>query len=474
MATDKVIGLDLTKRDGFNKAITGRVGDKGQSYLFKLFNNGLLFDLEDAQSIALLGLTPSGYYVDAVGFPQEDGTVKVELPSAFNAEMGYFQRCFIRVTTHDGEIFSTQDLIYYSYGDADISTGGGSDYIGRVEDLINQLNKVAQDFEDGLNSKYDELVQEMQQTTDALEDLQQKMADLISQGAITKPQADASYMGKVATDVVAEDWNTLTTVGTYTVGNATGANRPDDFTFGTLLVQGNGISKTQTAISATKMFFRRQSNTTTWGNWVELGTTRNMYTKTEIDTKLANVATSGEVNTGTNNTKPITPKALKDSTYTNAVDVVDLMKANLPFTETFGEGTPLSPVTTGGTIVPLGSSVGGGLGYVEKRPYTINGNGTLTFTRNCKFLMNTGLYLIVGDTNPTDYLYVSVYKNGNLISDLVMQGAATGVTLRLTWSATGQAIVDFSTGDVLSLRVQLRGGKQAYHVRHMATTITEL
>lgn len=322
---DKIIGLDLSKRDGFNKAITGRVGDKGQSYLFKLFNNGLLFDLEQAESIALLGLTPSGYYVDAVGFPQEDGNVKVDLPSAFNAEMGYFQRCFIRVTTKDGEILSTQDLIYYSYGNADISAGGGADYIGRVEDLINQLNEAADEFEDGLNTKYNALVQKMQDTTDALEALQQQMADLISQGAITKPQADSYYMGINHPRVTNQDWNTLVKIGTYSVENATGANKPS-ISWGTLLVQGGTQMITQLAIASGKMYYRRQlGDATSWGNWFEVGNASDFYKKTEtynrteIDNKLANVkptvATGAEVNLGTDNSKTVTPKALADSTY---------------------------------------------------------------------------------------------------------------------------------------------------------------
>lgn len=325
---DKIIGLDLSKRDGFNKAITGRVGDKNNTYLFRLFNNGVLFDLTKATQIALLGLTPTGYYVDAVGFPQADGTIKVDIPSAFNAEVGYFQRCFIRVVTTDEEILSTQDLIYYSYGNADISAGGGKDYIGRVEELIKELNEAADNFTNDLMDKYTKALADLQDLTGKMDSLDARMDALESGGALMKTEANALYMNIRSTPIKNNDWNTLTAVGTYSVEGAIGANAPANNVWGTLLVQSkkhNDDMLTQFFVGDQSTYYRRKQGSTTWSAWIKLGNAADFYTKketysaTEIDDKLANVkptvATGAEVNLGTDNSKTVTPKALADSTY---------------------------------------------------------------------------------------------------------------------------------------------------------------
>lgn len=325
MAENKIIGLDLTKRDGFNKAITGRVGDSGNKYSFLLFSNGILFDLTQAKEIALLGLTPSGHYVDAVGVIQTDGTVLVTLPSAFNAEVGYFKRCFIRVTTKDNNFFSTQDLIYYSYGDADISSGQGADYISRVEDIVKKLNEVADDFESGLQEKYDDFETQLTTLTAQYQTLVNKMNTLINEGAMTKPDADKAYMHINGLITATVDWNTLKTVGTYTATNPTGSNKPTTDS-GTLLVQGEAYNKgtTQLYISSNNMYFRRYSGTT-WSSWNTLGSgvATQLVTevngdgtlKTQVQTALniASVASLAEIQAGTVANKYVSPKGLKDS-----------------------------------------------------------------------------------------------------------------------------------------------------------------
>lgn len=323
MANPKVIGLDLAKRDGFNKALTGRVGDKGEKYLFRLFNNGALFDLSQAEQIALLGLTPSGYYVDAVGFPQADGTIQVELPSAFNAELGYFQRCFIRVVLKTGEILSTQDMIYYSYGNADISAGGGKDYIGRVEELIAELNEMVDNFKGDLETKYNEVLADLNEATSKLADLENRMKALEDGGAITKDEANNLYMGKSLSTITNQDWDTLTNVGTYSIGNSTGTNAGGSW--GTLLVQKYGTNGYTQLFIASNTIKYRTMNGTTWGAWVTLGNATNFYTKTEVDNKIANVkppvATGTEVSAGTDNTKFLTPKSVADSNIATTDDV---------------------------------------------------------------------------------------------------------------------------------------------------------
>lgn len=293
----KVIGLDLSKRDGFNKAITGRVGDKEETYSFRLFNNGVLFDLNQAEQIALLGLTPSGYYVDADCFPQSDGTISVSIPSAFNAEMGYFQRCFVRVVTKTGETLSTQDLIYYSYGNADISAGTAQDYIVRVETLVDQINQMADQLEEDLNGQFAQLRADLTSATNDLAALETKINNFMN-------QFDGAPLLFRTTQITTQDWNTIKTSGIYSLNNASGANRPNiNARWGRLEVITN---TTQRYTSDTGELWIRAATGSpwVWGVWKRLTSRGEVYNRTEVDAKIAGITidTSGLVNTTTNQT----------------------------------------------------------------------------------------------------------------------------------------------------------------------------
>lgn len=549
---DKIIGLDLSKRDGFNKAITGRVGDKNNTYLFRLFNNGVLFDLTKATQIALLGLTPTGYYVDAVGFPQSDGTIKVDIPSAFNAEIGYFQRCFIRVVTTDEEILSTQDLIYYSYGNADISAGGGKDYIGRVEELIKELNEAAENFTNGLTDKYNKALADLQDLTDRMdaleaggalmkteaEKLYMKKSSLamgaddwntyqeigtygittgtganapidssgtllvqgygtggtgrtqlfINSNSIRYRQyqgggnwtawqtlsnlgnTDGKYMNIVSTPVVAQDWNSLTTVGTYNVNGATGANRPSTSDiYGTLLVQSNGhdaSTLTQMFIGNNTLLFRRKTSATAWGAW-----------KTASPT----VATGAEVTAGTDNTKMVTPKSIGDSNLARTDDVnasiAQSIKDQHKELYVFGDGADISPLTTAsGTTIPIGDILSKNTLTGETDAITKNSDGSITFNKEMTVIFNAGARVVVGDTNPTDYVYLDLEIGGQADKTLIAQGStsAAGGTLKLTWSATGLQSAKVAAGSKVRIKASIRSGKQAFAVRLTSLTIQEV
>nr|DAP03587.1 MAG TPA: tail protein [Caudoviricetes sp.] len=344
---DKIIGLDLSKRDGFNKAITGRVGDKDNTYLFRLFNNGVLFDLTKATQITMLGLTPSGYYVDAVGFPQSNGTIKVDIPSAFNAEIGYFQRCFIRVVTTDGEILSTQDLIYYSYGNADISAGGGKDYIGRVEELIKELNEAADNFTNGLTDKYNKALADLQDLTDRMDALE----------------------------------------------------------------AGGALMKTEANLAST-------------------------------DDVTASIAQS-----------------VKDQHKDFYV---------------FGMGDEVRPLTTSGTTIPFGAIVSKNTLAGQADSITRNSDGTLTFNRTMTVLVNAGARIVVGDTNPTDYVYLDLEMTGQSDQNLVSQGSADNAKLKLTWTVTGMQAVTIASGSKVRIKASLRATTQAFAVRMAAISIQEI
>lgn len=543
---DKIIGLDLSKRDGFNKAITGRVGDKDNTYLFRLFNNGVVFDLTKATQIAMLGLTPSGYYVDAVGFPQSDGTIKVDIPSAFNAEIGYFQRCFIRVVTTDGEILSTQDLIYYSYGNADISAGGGKDYIGRVEELIKELNEAADNFTNGLTDKYNKALADLQDLTDRMDALEaggalmkteaeklymkksslamgaddwnnyleigtygittgtganapvNSTGTLLVQGygaaGIGRTQlfinsnsiryrqyqgggswttwqtlsnignTDGRYMNINTTPVKAQDWNTLDTVGTYSVEGANGDNRPSsNETWGTLLVQSSKHSSsllTQLFIADRNIYFRRKAGATTWNAWFKVGQT--------------DIATGAEVNLGTDNNKTITPKALADSTYTKYAEVETIVNAMHRDEYIFGVGTKITPVTSSGTIIPIGDIVSKDILSGASDSLTLQSDGTIKFNKDMTVLITGGATLVVGDTSPTDYIYLDLGITNQTSVNFIAQGAVTNGTLRLTWSAMGLRTATVKAGDIMTIKASMRASKQAFSAQLTALSIREV
>lgn len=475
---DKIIGLDLSKRDGFNKAITGRVGDKDNTYLFRLFNNGVLFDLTKATQIAMLGLTPSGYYVDAVGFPQSDGTIKVDIPSAFNAEIGYFQRCFIRVVTTDGEILSTQDLIYYSYGNADISAGGGKDYIGRVEELIKELNEAADNFTNGLTDKYNKALTDLQELTGKMDSLDARMDALESGGALMKTEADMRYMG-IKGGITTEDLNTVRGIGTYSLKNASGENRPNNAKYGSLLVLGDtaGQGVLQMFIDDSVTMFRKL-NGTTWGAWVTLGNAADFYTKTEVDTKIANIkpllATGAEIDIGMDNSKMVTPKALADSTYIKYAEGETIVNARHRDEYVFGAGTNITPVTTSGTIVPVGDIVSKDILSGASDSLTLQSDGTIKFNKAMTIVITGGATLVIGDTNPTDYLYLELGITNQASVNFIAQGAVTTGTLRLTWSAMGLRTATVKAGDIMTIKASMRASKQAFSAQLTALSIREV
>lgn len=182
-----------------------------------------------------------------------------------------------------------------------------------------------------------------------------------------------------------------------------------------------------------------------------------MGVKQHVDKR---IATQEEVNEGEANDKLLSPKGLADT---------------IKFTEVFLPGSSLSNVSVEGTLAPHGSTAGGSLNYIKNRPYTVNSDGTFTFKRATTLLVTGGMKLVVGDTNPTDYLYINAYVN-NTLNDFIALGAtsATNGTLRLTWSAMGQRVISVNSGDILSFKIGLRSGKQAFAVQFTSLKIEEI
>lgn len=313
----KIIGLDLAKREGFNKAITSRVSDTNDTYLFQIFDNGVLFDLTKATQIALLGLTPSGKYVDATGVKQTNGIVLVTIPSAFNSEIGYFQRCFIRVTTTDGQILSTQDLIYYSYGDADISAGGGADYISRVETLMAQLNKDVEDFEAGLDTKYNETLAEIKSLTNSVTSLSNQVTALKNQIDTQKVLLKTDIATQAQNEAGTSNSVVVTPLGISQFLKANPQTPPTATQ--AEVTTGTNTSKTITPATLKGEYTRRTATVADWNlgtnteKFINIPTLKNIFT--------AKTATQDEVNTGTETGKYVTPATLQQKLNTNDFSV---------------------------------------------------------------------------------------------------------------------------------------------------------
>ena len=513
------VAMDVTKSDSFVKSYTARQGEVNDTIQFYLYKNGLRIGNNSIESAKLRAETPQGHYIET-NLTKGTNYLELKLTSNINAEVGYFKRFYLEIKlVSTGEIISTPDLIYFVLPDANLSGGNAQDYISRVEEIIDKINKLYSDLVISLNDQFNEVVAQLRkELQDAIDDfnvlinrlqtridgidttldgvdtringlnnqldnldakLQEfldkfgssqplffrgKMADVdwntlqttndrgiyyvggiagsadkhtpitsgtmwgqltvtvegvvvqsYTDGAVMYQrrlsgspltwsnwrkfltdatgmnrlslangaddwnnytdigtygitagtganapaqesgtllvqafgtagsgrsqlyinsntiryrvyqgggnwttwqtltnigQTDNKYMNINTTPVKAQDWNTLDTVGTYSVEGANGDNRPSiNDTWGTLLVQSSKHSSsmlTQLFISSGNIYFRRKSGTATWGQW---------------RTPTPAVATSAEIDTGTDNAKMITAKGLADSQYSKYITI---------------------------------------------------------------------------------------------------------------------------------------------------------
>nr|DAP03564.1 MAG TPA: distal tail protein [Caudoviricetes sp.] len=343
----KTIKLDLYKIDGLTKTFTSRVADTGDTLRVLIDNQGTPVDPSKVSTAILKATKPNNEYVYVDGVKSADGFDFI-IPSGFNSIKGYFKRAYVELKMTDGKLYTTQDFLYYSYGDADISESNAGDYISRVEELIKELNDKVDEMIAESTKKVDQLVTDTNAKIKTLKsDIAKMQADLKAFLDTFGNSRPLFFRGKMP-DV---DWNTIQTTGQagiyYVSGIVGSANKHTPVTSGTmwgqLTVTVEGVviqSYTDGAI----MYQRRLSgNPLTWSNWrtyltdSNAYTKTNVYTKTEVDTKIANVtidaytkaqtdqkltdvkntipakATSSEVKAGTVDTKFITPKGLKDS-----------------------------------------------------------------------------------------------------------------------------------------------------------------
>lgn len=316
--------MDISASDSFLVAYNARQGESGEIIRFKIYDNGIPLDTSQAITYTVKAETPLGHFIQLQATGNSTGCM-FTTNANMNAESGYFKRFYVELTFADGSKQTTPDIIYYVVPEANFTGGAGQDYIDKVQAIIDKILADYEKFISDMETEYDEalkkLLDNVNQTIKDLQDeaaeilngfqtklddfntklnaltskvsdietqlaaLQAKMNDLITNGAMTKPEADAAYMG-IKGSITTEDLNTVRGVGSYSLQNASGANRPNDAKYGSLLVLGAtaGAGVTQIFVSDAVMMFRKL-NDTTWSEWKKLGDdvdTTTVYTLKDV------------------------------------------------------------------------------------------------------------------------------------------------------------------------------------------------
>lgn len=106
-----------------------------------------------------------------------------------------------------------------------------------------------------------------------------------------KPNAnDVGAIAARSGDIRTQDWNTLTTAGSYSVSNASGANKPSVvghptvYNYGTLLVQNNGTTINQLYITdGNKIYIRDKYSSNAWGTWSPVASDESIAITTSVN-----------------------------------------------------------------------------------------------------------------------------------------------------------------------------------------------
>ncbi len=106
-----------------------------------------------------------------------------------------------------------------------------------------------------------------------------------------KPNSDdTGSLAKNRGQVTSNDWNTLTNAGSYSVNNASGANKPavvgcpTVYNYGTLFVQNNGTTINQLYLANNgTMWVRDKWSSNAWRNWTQVLTGDSYHISTSVN-----------------------------------------------------------------------------------------------------------------------------------------------------------------------------------------------
>lgn len=175
----QIINLDLQKKDGFNKAITARRGESGWQFGVRLFDGGLQYATTSGDKFAFKVTTPSGNYA-RVDCTYANGMVTVPLNSQITSEAGYYRKAYIEIT-NGSKIRTTQDIIFFSLGNSDISAGQAHYYVSELDKLLKQLNDEFDEWLVEREQDYTDLLNRVNQLANRITGLDTKLDDIIAQ-----------------------------------------------------------------------------------------------------------------------------------------------------------------------------------------------------------------------------------------------------------------------------------------------------
>lgn len=449
--------LDVNKESTYNSILYGRVGDnKGLTEKITIISsNGTPLNLNNI-SISFMGNTFGNRtkVIDSDGVEIIDpvnGLFQYTFPSSAFGVPGLFERAYFSLVSKEGKIYSTGDFEIVVLEDTDISADEAETIITEYNKLVAELQTLQKKNISDLQKQQDQYIQSADKNFTSIQgkitNLQNQIKTFETNVNETANEAETS-ISKAAASAV------------QTISDALEEFEKQDFY--TKSEADNRFAK-KTDLTKENVQLGNVDNYATANQTdAEQGLAGNKFitpmgVKQHVDSRMADYS---EISVGQSDDKMISPKTLADT---------------IKFKEVFKEGIALSNVANEGTLVPHGDSVGGSLNHVNNRPYTVNSDGTFTFNKDCTVMLRGGARLVVGDTNPTDYLYISAYVN-NTLNEFILFGStsATNGTLKLSWSTSGSIVLFVKSGDVLSLKVGLRSGKQAFSVMLKTLEIEEV
>lgn len=449
--------LDVNKESTYNSILYGRVGDnKGLTEKITIISsNGTPLNLNNI-SISFMGNTFGNRtkVIDSDGVEIIDpvnGLFQYTFPSSAFGVPGLYERAYFSLVSKEGKIYSTGDFEIVVLEDTDISADEAETVITEYNKLVAELQTLQKKNISDLQKQQDQYIQSADKNFTSIQgkitNLQNQIKTFETNVNETANEAEKS-ISKAAASAV------------QTISDALEEFEKQDFY--TRSESDNRFAKKTDLTKENVQLGNVDNYATANQTEAEQGLAGNKFitpmgVKQHVDSRMADYS---EISVGQSDDKMISPKGLADT---------------IKFTEVFLPGSSLSNVAVDGTLAPHGNTAGGSLNYIKNRPYTVNSDGTFTFKRATTLLVTGGMKLIVGDTNPTDYLYINAYVN-NTLNEFIALGAtsATNGTLRLTWSAMGQRVISVNSGDVLSLKIGLRSGKQAFAVQLTSLKIEEV
>lgn len=466
--SNKILNLDLSKDPIMPAIVYGRVGDdRLQTVTVNLTRRDEVTDLT-GYDITFEGTTHNGQTkvfdsnnVSSTAAGLKKGTFEYTFPNMAFAVAGKYEQAYFSIVK-DGKRDSTAGFEIYVDGNADIDAPEAETIITEYNKLLEEL-KLLQDQAiaefneslDNLKNDTNEISIELGTLTRRMADLQALMDELVANGAMTKQQADTYYMKAGLPTVTDQDWNEIKTIGSYSVEGATGSNPPKQNAWGTLLVLGKSDSswqKTQLFVSAIDMWFRRFDGSN-WQDWSQAGSN-------------FKAATPEEIVVGERDDVVVTPKGLKEASKPAKLKAY------------FDAGDYPRNITTTPYFIPFGPILKDNNDELSSPAYVRNSNGSVSFLRDMTIMITINCKILIGDSSPSDHVFISVVVNDNPTPNNIISQGSTGATngvMRYDWNQMGNCMLSVKAGDFIGISINhIQNEKKVSGVQITTAVIEEI